>query len=145
VSLAVASSVRLVPAPAAGKIECIVVGESEGLSMSPDDAADAPSIADGDDAPPVGVPDRGCSATLDPGRTKTIDHADAEPTSFATESLAPAEASTVTGACRVPGFDLLEPLGEGGMGVVWKARQAKLNRLVALKMVLGEQRAGSKD
>ena len=31
------------------------------------------------------------------------------------------------------------------MGVVWKARQVKLNRLVALKMVLGEQRAGSKD
>jgi tRNA A-37 threonylcarbamoyl transferase component Bud32 len=29
--------------------------------------------------------------------------------------------------------------------VVWKARQVKLNRLVALKMVLGDQRAGSKD
>src|SRR5262245_2425794 len=113
--------------------------------MSPDDAADAPSIAGGDDPPPVTVPDREGSATLDPGRTRTIDHAGAEPTSFATESLSPADASTVTGACRVPGFDLLEPLGEGGMGVVWKARQTKLNRLVALKMVLGEQRVGSKE
>ena len=31
------------------------------------------------------------------------------------------------------------------MGVVWKARHVKLNRLVALKMVLGEHRAGSKE
>jgi serine/threonine protein kinase len=44
----------------------------------------------------------------------------------------------------VPGYDLLGPIGEGGMGEVWKARQTTLNRLVALKMVLGEQRAGSK-
>jgi serine/threonine-protein kinase len=44
-----------------------------------------------------------------------------------------------------PGYVLLELLGEGGMGTVWKARQTTLNWMVALKMVLGEQRAGSKD
>jgi WD40 repeat protein len=32
-------------------------------------------------------------------------------------------------------YELLEPLGEGGMGVVWKARQKALNRLTAVKLI----------
>ncbi len=42
-------------------------------------------------------------------------------------------------------YDLLQTLGEGGMGIVFEARQRSLNRIVAIKMIRAGRFAGEDD
>lgn len=88
-----------------------------------------------------GRPDRGALLAACPGLGSVLDCLER------LEGLAPDPVGPSPSPPDVPrdfgGFEILGEIGRGGMGVVYRARQKALDRVVALKMILGSQLASA--
>ena len=76
---------------------------------------------------PASPPSVRCGSTVASGLDPRLDDLDC--------TLAPPANSASRPKSQIAGYEILEVLGVGGMGIVYKARQPRLDRFVALKMI----------